>query len=317
MFPGRPFFLKMLGLRCIIVYGFGGFVRHIIAAIMIIAATSVCLSAYDGPVVVDDANFLGGDQLMELIYAVESANASNEFFLVILTVPSLDGQPLDKYAKAILGFWGIGREGRDDGLLLLIVKDELIFHFETGKLAKTIIDSARVAHVRDVILKPFFVTQKELERPNYLPGLIDAVKELGAEEPGPSLLIYLWVIPPLLILVFIFANTLNRKRRSCPHCGKSVSPIVSRCPHCLGDVRVRNNESCPCGSKKIYEDCCLDQHTDGRDSHRIQFLRKLDIRYLMWQSTSFGGYTGGGTYEIPEESSESGNFDGKAVIRGF
>jgi hypothetical protein len=269
------------------------------------------LYAYNGPVVIDDANYLDGKQLLQLQHEVEAVNARSEFLLVVFTVPTLDGQDIELYAKAIMKTWKIGREGRDDGLLLLIVRDENRFYFRAGEQAKSALTAEHLEHVKDDVLVPSFREKR------YLEGLIEAVNAIGLEEPGTSLYSYLWIVLPVLILIFVFANTLNRKRRTCPYCGKKVSPLVSRCPHCLGDLRVRSSAPCPCGSRKPYEDCCLDRHTDGRESHRIQILRMLDIRYLMWQSTSFGGYTGGGPGELPPEQPGTKKFDGTGIVGGF
>jgi uncharacterized protein len=278
-------------------------------------------NAYDGPVVIDDANYLDGEQLLRLEHEVNLLNAESDFFLVVFTVPTLDGQNIELYAKAIMKTWKIGREGRDDGLLLLVVRDETRFYFRAGEDAKDEISAEHVEYIKTDILLPSFRKAASLspllQREEYLAGMIEAVKALGSEETGTPLYSFIWLIPPVLILIVVFSNTLNRKRRTCPHCGRQVSPLVSKCPHCLGDLRVQGSEPCPCGSRKPYEECCLDRHTDGRESHRIQVLRMLDIRYLMWQSTSFGGYTGGGPGELPPVQVGAKRFDGTGVEGRF
>jgi len=288
-------------------------VKQLAAVVISIAAVFISCEAmgYDGPVVVDDANYLDGEQLVRLEHEVNVSNAEKDFFLVILTVPTLDRQRIEPYAKAIMKVWKIGRGDRDDGLLLLIVRDENLFYFHAGETAGRQISAERLEHVRKDILYPSF------QRKEYLAGLAEAVEALGSDETGISMLAYLWLIPPIVLLIIIFANTVNRKRRVCPHCGRRVSPLVSTCPHCLGDLRVGQGEPCPCGSKKHYKDCCFGKHTEGRDSHRIQLLRMLDIRYLMWQSTSFGGYTGGGPGELPVSQDGAERFEGTGVAGRF
>ena len=285
------------------------FATGVLALVIFLIAPGV--NAYDGPVVVDDANYLDGKQLLRLEHEVNLLNAESDFFLVVFTVPTLDGQEIELYARAIMKAWKIGREGRGDGLLFLIVRDDSLFHFRAGEEAKDEITAEHLELVKDDILLPSFREER------YLEGMIEAVNALGSEEADTSLYSFIWIIPPVLILIVVFANTLNRRRRICPHCGRQVSPLVSRCPHCLGDLRVQGSEPCPCGSRKPYEDCCLDRHTDGRESHRIQALRMLDIRYLVWQSTSFGGYTGGGPGELPPQQADTKRFDGTGVVGRF
>ena len=279
-----------------------------IAVIMFLIVAAPCC-AYDGPVVVDDANFFDAKQLIEIEHEVAKVNSKNDFLLVVLTVPTLGGQNIMPYSKAVMRVWGIGHEGRDDGLLLLIVKDEMIFHFQAGKRVEKALGNKFLKHIEDDILAPAF------KRKDSFAGLSEGIDVLASGKKKSAL--YLWLIPIVLLLIPIYANTLNRKRRICPHCKEKVSPVVSRCPHCLEDIRVKQTEPCPCGSNKPYRECCFDKHCDGRQSHRLQFLRMLDIRYLMSQSTSFGGYTGGGTGELPPQSPEKKNFDGTVVTGGW
>jgi hypothetical protein len=267
--------------------------------------------AYDGPTVVDDANFLDGEQLVELEYKVRVANSENDFFLVILTVPTLENQRIDLYAKAVLTTWEIGHEQRDDGLLLLIARDESAFRFHPGLDAQKAVDTVRLQQITNSILKPSF------QREEYLAGLLETVEALGHREGGVSVYSALWVALPAFLLIFLYANTLNRKRRRCPGCGRQVSPLVSCCPGCLCSLRSASSEPCPCGSGRAYRECCLDEHEAGRDSYRLQFLRLLDLRYLMWQSTGFGGYTGGGPGDLPPKATGAKRFDGTGIAGRF
>ncbi|MFH1892279.1 MAG: TPM domain-containing protein [Candidatus Zixiibacteriota bacterium] len=274
-------------------------------------ASQSAIAAYDGPLVVDDANFLDGAQLLELTYEVKAVNSSNDFFLVILTTPSLDGQKIETFSRAILQVWNIGHEGRKDGILLLVVKQDTTFHFQAGTDVENLLSDAHFGYIIDLILKPAF------ERRDFLNGLVQAVRTLPTEIEKPNRLLYLWVIPIAIVMVILYSNTLNRRRRVCPHCKARVSPVAIRCPKCLGDIRSLRDDPCPCGSKKSYGHCCLEKHIEGRCSHRIQFLRYIDIRFLKSRSTGFGGFTAGGTCELPASKPESKDFDGTGVVGGW
>lgn len=286
----------------------------ILAATCLTFLILICQSAaaaYDGPLVVDDANFLDGTQLLELTYEVKAVNDSSDFFLVVLTTPSLDGQRIETFSKAILQVWKIGHEDRKDGILLLVVKEDTTFHFQPDAEVQDLFSESHFNYIKDVILKPAF------ERKDFLAGLVQAVRTLPAEIEKSSRMSYLWLIPIAVVLVILYANTLNRKRRTCPHCKSRVSPVAVRCPKCLGDIRSHSDDPCPCGSKKPYANCCLEKHLDGRYSHRIQFLRLLDLRFLIARSTGFGGFTAGGPCELPPSKPESKDFDGPGVAGGW
>ena len=272
-----------------------------LSLILLLAASAF---AYDGPVIVDDANFLDGEQLLKIENTINRLNAENNYLLVLLTVPSIEGQNIDSYSRAIVKVWDIrSDEGKDDGVLMLMVRDTKTVYFRIGEDAD--FDNELSVYLTSEILQPAF------ESRDYFEALQNAFTVIREGIPGESRAYLLWLIPlPLIVLVFLFANTLNRQKRKCVHCGASISPIVSRCPVCLGDLR-----PWAIGDKAPQKE--MDVILDSTDLHRIQFLRWLDLRFLMWQSTSFGGFTAGGPGEVPKKKSDREPFDGPAVIGGF
>lgn len=280
----------------------------IVAIVMSFYSTA---AAYDGPLVVDDANFLDGVQLMELTHEVQVVNDSNDFFLVILTTPSLDGQKIETYSKAILQIWKIGHENKKDGILLLVVKEDTTFHFQPDVDVANLFSTAHYEYITDIILKPAF------EKHEYLDGLVEAVHALPTGLEKANRLKLLWLALILFILILVYANTLNRKLAVCRHCSAKVSPSAVRCPSCFGDIRALRDDPCPCGSKETYGHCCLEKHLDGIASYRFQFLRRLDIRYYRQHTTSLGGFTAGGTCKLPSNKGESKEFDGTGVVGGW
>lgn len=52
--------------------------------------------------------------------------------LVVLTVPTLEGEALEEYALKVAEAWEIGQEGKDNGALLLIAKAERKIRIEVG-----------------------------------------------------------------------------------------------------------------------------------------------------------------------------------------
>lgn len=52
--------------------------------------------------------------------------------LVVVTLPSLEGQPVESVALKIAEEWKIGQKGKDNGALLLIAKEERKMRIEVG-----------------------------------------------------------------------------------------------------------------------------------------------------------------------------------------
>lgn len=70
--------------------------------------------------------------------------------IAVVTVISLDGKPVETYAKELFRKWGVGKEGKDNGLLLLIAIEERKVRIEVGYgLEGKISDGAAGAVIRD------------------------------------------------------------------------------------------------------------------------------------------------------------------------
>jgi hypothetical protein len=266
---------------------------HLILSILVLSA-AVSGLAYDGPHVVDDANFLTGKELLELESIARQASEQLGLEIVLLTTPSIAGQKIELYSRAIYKVWEIRGEESDNGLLIVVVKDQSLVYFEIGKDVDRADIEIRLSNIRDQILVPL------LKRNQGAEGLRLALEAIMTEpEKSRDYWVYLWLLPVILGLTIIYANTWNRKLRKCPECGIKIRPSVSRCPGCLATVRSNPLDGCPCGSGNSYTSCCLETHLDGSESLRLQSLRFLDIRYLMHLTTGLGGFTAGGPGRLP------------------
>ncbi len=52
--------------------------------------------------------------------------------LLVVTVPSLEGESKEGYALALAERWKLGRKGKDDGLLFLLSQKDRVYRFEVG-----------------------------------------------------------------------------------------------------------------------------------------------------------------------------------------
>lgn len=74
--------------------------------------------------VTDHANLLGLGQeeaLTEQLVAFEKATRHQ---LVVVTVPSLNGQDISTFTRDLANAWGVGRADHDDGVVLLVAPNE-------------------------------------------------------------------------------------------------------------------------------------------------------------------------------------------------
>jgi uncharacterized protein len=119
-------------------------------------------------------------QIEKLCQELESKTGAE---LVIVTVPSLDGEPIEDYAVNLFKAWGVGKKGQDNGLLLLAVIQDRRSRMEVGYGLEPVITDG---YAGDVLrsLRPHFRAGQ------YGPGLLEAAKQLAnriAQSAGVSL----------------------------------------------------------------------------------------------------------------------------------
>src|SRR5688572_8070218 len=85
----------------------------------------------DGPVY-DGADIISPATEAALDQRLRAYNRETGRSLVIATVPSLGGTPLESYSIGLATAWGIGGAERDQGLLLLIARDDRKMRIEVG-----------------------------------------------------------------------------------------------------------------------------------------------------------------------------------------
>jgi uncharacterized protein len=107
--------------------------------------------------VVDEASLLDGATEERLIASLRQIEQQTGAQVVVLTVPSLEGEVLEDYSLRVAETWGLGGAERDDGLLVLVSRDDRKIRLEVGYglegtvpdiLARRIIDERMVPRFR-------------------------------------------------------------------------------------------------------------------------------------------------------------------------
>lgn len=76
--------------------------------------------------------------------------------LVVLVVPSTAPEDIAAYALRVVDAWQLGREEVDDGVLLLVAKDDRRMRIEVGYGLEGAIPDARARQIIDTIMAPHF-----------------------------------------------------------------------------------------------------------------------------------------------------------------
>ncbi len=87
--------------------------------------------ALTGPVV-DEAQVLGATERRTLEQRFGAYQEDTGRQIAVLTIDSLEGDPLEEFSIRVVDEWALGDEVRDDGLLLLLVVQEQRARIEVG-----------------------------------------------------------------------------------------------------------------------------------------------------------------------------------------
>ena len=82
--------------------------------------------------VYDQAGLLSASDAAAMLAAGESLAARDGVQVVAVTVNSLSGHDIETYATTLFRDWGIGDRQKNNGVLLLVSKEERQFHIEVG-----------------------------------------------------------------------------------------------------------------------------------------------------------------------------------------
>jgi uncharacterized protein len=106
--------------------------------------------------VVDDAHLLTPAQVADLTSKSEALETQKGVQLVIATVPSLQGYPIEDYGYRLGRAWGIGQKGKDNGVILLVAPNEHKVRIEVGYGATAYLtDAMSGLIIREAIIPHF------------------------------------------------------------------------------------------------------------------------------------------------------------------
>ncbi len=80
----------------------------------------------------DTASMLSQQTVAKLTNLLETFEATDSTQIVVLTIPSLEGEVLEEYSLRVVETWKIGQKNVDNGALLLISRDDRRLRIEVG-----------------------------------------------------------------------------------------------------------------------------------------------------------------------------------------
>ena len=132
----------------------------------------------------DYAELLTSEEQQTLEATLNQFKQESGTEIAVMTIPSLEGDPIEDYAVRLFEEWGIGDKEKDNGLLLLIAKDDRAVRIEVGYGLEGTINDAKAGRIIREIIAPRF------QQEQYADGITAAVTTLMGEikqDPAHSL----------------------------------------------------------------------------------------------------------------------------------
>ena len=109
----------------------------------------------DGPVL-DQANMLSGGQERALARKLMAYEDTSSTAIVVVLLSSLEGAPVDDYAISLGRDWGVGQEGKDNGVVVLVSKNDRKMFIATGYGVEGALPDAIANRIVERIMTPAF-----------------------------------------------------------------------------------------------------------------------------------------------------------------
>jgi uncharacterized protein len=187
----------------------GALAAYLLFTVVAVAASFPALTGrvMDGAKIISPAT----KQQLTTQLAAHEQQTTNQ--MVIVTLPSLQGQPIEEYGVALGRHWAIGQKGKNNGLLFIIAPNDRQVRIEVGYGLEGVMTDAESSTIIQQIVLP------EFKSGNYEAGIVKGTTSIlgllshdaaiteevhglmqqnaGNDEPGN------WVFL-LIILIFFF-----------------------------------------------------------------------------------------------------------------
>jgi uncharacterized protein len=122
--------------------------------------------------VVDEAGILSPDTQAQLTSMLVQQEQQMHAQVVVVTLKSLQGYPIEDYGYQLGRHWGIGQKGKDNGALLLIAPAEHKIRIEVGYGLEGQLTDAQSKVIIDQLITPAF------KRGDYDRGVLDGTSAI-------------------------------------------------------------------------------------------------------------------------------------------
>lgn len=141
-------------------------------------------TAAAGIYVQDYAQVLSAEDKRKLLRIGQELDNKTTAQLAVVTVKTLDGQPIEDYALSILREWGIGSKEKNNGALIVVAVQDRRSRIEVGYGLEGLLTDGLTGRIQDQAMIPYF------RKGNYAAGIVNGyavTASLIAKDAGVQL----------------------------------------------------------------------------------------------------------------------------------
>jgi len=104
----------------------------------------------------DQANLIPQDQRQKIEAQLAQLEKETGDQVVVLTVDSLEGEPIEDYANKVGRTWALGQKGKNNGAILLVSKQDRKMRIEVGYGLEPVLTDIQTSIIQNQIIIPHF-----------------------------------------------------------------------------------------------------------------------------------------------------------------
>src|SRR3954447_12092683 len=133
---------------------------RVLAVLLILLALPLAAAAKDIPPltgrVVDQANLITPEERQRIGQKLAQFEQQTSDQGPVLPVDSLDGEAIEDYANKVGRAWALGQKGKDNGVLLLVSKQDRKMRIEVGYGLEPVFTDLQTKVIQDEVIIPYF-----------------------------------------------------------------------------------------------------------------------------------------------------------------
>ena len=104
----------------------------------------------------DDAGMISPSAKSKIEEGLRAFEQSDSTQIVILTIPSLEGENIEEFGIKVAEVWKVGHQAKDNGVLFIVSKQERKIRIEVGRGLEGKLTDLTAGRIIDLVIKPRF-----------------------------------------------------------------------------------------------------------------------------------------------------------------